>query len=197
MFTTSTVLLLDRMTKEAVPGTVSYDSVDASSLYPNPPYFWSAAFHPTGNLLPGHDYIFVLKAQEIMDDAGNKLNTSNDILYYIRTTGTTADGTVLQEDVTRPDVNLFDDFGQELYIYFSELIDPATINASTIEMTHNWEPYAGYFEITSWNNGGDPATLVIFHANTYYSSGNYASVKSWVIKDLAGNVMADSHGSSW
>lgn len=189
-FTTSTVIVRDFVTKEGVAGTVTYDSVDTS------PY-WRVAFNPSSNLLPGHDYEIVLKAQEITDAAGNKLDETGDLSNPFRTIGMTSDGTVSKEDITPPTVVSSYDGGSYLYIDFSEEIDPATINAASIEMTHNEEPYAGYFEITIREWAGSPVTRVVFRPFTVYPSGNKAYVRPWMIKDLAGNVMSTGWDRDW
>lgn len=184
MFHSNSVILREGATKTSVPGNVFYDDDSTSTTY------LRLTFDPSQNLAAGELYEFVLKAQLILDDNGNKLNNTDDRISAFVTTNMTSDSSIIVEDVISPAVSHFSDNGPTFTVTFTEEIDVSTINAATITVeTYSGDPNSGNFVVGRVANGGAPtgfATTVTFHPNNPDWNSGYVTIRS-SIRDLAGN----------
>lgn len=185
VFNSSTIILREADTKTSVTGDISYD--DASSS----PTYYRLTFEPDDNLQAGKNYEFVLKAQQITDEEGNKLNDTGDIIYTFQTTNATHDSSVFVDDITPPTIDIFLDNGPTFTVEFSEEIDVTTISAATIVVSYSEEYVPGSFIIDRVVRGGSPtgfATAVTFSPIDSDIYSGSVTIRTG-IKDLAGNNM--------
>jgi hypothetical protein len=185
-FTSSTVILREYNSKSPVTGVITY--ADSTLM-----------FNPAANLDAGTQYELVLKAQQITDDAGNKLSRTGDLSYSFTTYDRTYDGSIIIDDITPPTVADTDPFSDRFAIDFSEEIDPTSINAATIVVTYNGRPNPGGLVISRYVRGSSPtgfATTVTFYPNNPDWHGTQVVVKA-SIKDLAGNRKGSDSSYSW
>ncbi len=189
---TSTVILREADSKTSVRGTVSYDNVETS------PTLFRVTFDPAEDLKPGTDYELTLKAQEITDAAGNKLSNTQDIVYKFTTGDRNSDGSVVAEDIVRPDVDHFsNNYDGTFSVYFTEEIDKQTISNATIVLTSKGKRAIGTLSLGAWNTPTSPSgigTTVTFKPlDNRISSGSVVVTAD--IKDLAGN--RKGHDNQW
>jgi hypothetical protein len=193
VFDTSTVILRDVDTKTSVPGTIAYVAQKTSAFYTR------LTFDPESNLAAGKDYELVLKAQQIADTAGNKLNDTADLEFQFTTGDRTSDGSVVVDDITPP-TSTFDGHAAYFDVYFSEEIDVTTINSASISVTTaGGDPISGSLVITRFDELTAPtgfATMVSFYPLDPNSTSGTVTVKG-TIKDLAGNLKGADSQYNW
>jgi hypothetical protein len=177
--------VVDTTLGSAVAGSVSY--VAASR---------SASFVPTGGLVAGHVYTATLSTA-VTDVAGNALAGNTAVLpaagaqVWSFTTGAGGDATAPTVTAISPDDNSSGNCrSTAVSASFSEAMDAATINATSLVVTAAGVPVNGTV-------GYDAATRVASFVPT--AVGGFAANQAYVVtvesgpagvKDLAGNALA-------
>jgi hypothetical protein len=192
-FNSSTVILRDSYTKTMVGGTIIYndDSTTASYL--------RLSYDPSSILAAGTDYELVLKAESISDAAGNKLNTTDDIVFNFTTIDRTSDNSIIVDDVIPPSVLSFVNNGSSFTIFFTEEIDLSTINLATISVSIDNRPNDGSLLVELFARPQSPtgfATQVTFYPNDSNQTGDMVIVRG-AIADWAGNIKGDIDTYYW
>lgn len=163
-------------TSAAVPGTVIYNASTRT-----------ATFTPSVLLAPVGEYMVTVSA--VKDSAGNSLASPFSSTF---TTGDTTPPRVIgfEPGDGRGDVPL----DTKVKVFFSEAMDPSTINTTTIRMLNN-------------NDGSIVAATVTYDAATMSATLTPSSLLSTFtgytilvypqITDVAGNILTGQFSSAW